>query len=246
MPILHDEGLRLNATAFVSGEKEDLPVYRFNGAPGGDSIEIVTPQRPERQVRGPSSPPTPRGCPGRGRRHHVSPSGIDSGCHPEQVAREADHSPAARPRLGHGRRPRPAADHRRRYERRDDERWDHERRQRRHDETKAARRTTTRAVPTKVAGIAGKPKLAGLTKGLTVTVAGATGKVALSAQTSGPPARRPRQGRDECRLGLGEAAGGTLGAPALHPKGGAQAGEARRGPLRITRAGVATTATLKR
>jgi hypothetical protein len=84
-PILHDGDIRLNAMAFVSGENgENLPVYRYDGAPGGDEIEICYAYKgPNGKFESPSfSPDRAQLSCDEADGIHVSPRGIDSGCHP--------------------------------------------------------------------------------------------------------------------------------------------------------------------
>jgi len=250
MPILHDGDIRLNAMAFVSGENgENLPVYRYDGVPGGDSIEICYAYKgPNGKFESPSfSPDRAQLSWDEADGIHVSPSGIDSGCHPEQVAEKLTIAGGRFPDWGMADVPGP-----------------------RPTDTgggtnggttnggnggttndKGGKKDDGKSDVTKPQlRIAGKPKLGPtLKKGLAVTVSGATGKVALTATVPAGLARKTGLGKGATKVASGSAtaAGGNASVRLrFTPKAARKLAKLGSVPLRITGVGIAATTTLKR
>ena len=246
MPVLHDGDIRLNAMAFVSGQNnENLPVYRYDGAPGSKSIEICYAYKgPNGKFESPSfSPDRARLAWNEDDGIHVSPSGIDAGCHPEQVA-EALTIPGGRyPDWGAadvpGPRPSPGGG------------------------TTTTPGGTTGKPDGKGGGTNGgqggqaEPRLqvgaaklaAALKRGLVVTVSGASGKVALTATVAAPIARKAGLGGKATKVASGSAQAGGGGASVrlrFTPKAARKLTRLGTVKLPISGAGTATTATLKR
>ncbi|HTT94273.1 MAG TPA: hypothetical protein VMF55_06345 [Solirubrobacterales bacterium] len=246
MPLLHDGDIHANAMAFVAGQNNEfLPVYRYDGSPGSDQIEICYAYKgPNGKFESPSfSPDRSYLSWNEDDGIHVSPSGIDSGCHPERVA-EALTIPGGRyPDWGAADVPGP--------------------------------RPTTGGGTTTPPGTTGKPtgkgtdgkggpaggrgevrlrvggaKLgAALKRGLVVTVSGASGTVALTATVAAPVARKAGLGGKATKVAAGKAtAGGATTSVRLRFTAKAARKLARLGSvkLRISGAGTATAATLKR
>jgi hypothetical protein len=262
-PLLHDGDIRANAMAFVSGQDgENLPVYRFDGEPGGDFIEICYAyQGPNGKFESPSFSPDRSSLSwDEADGIHVSPSGIDSDCHPEQVSERLTIPGGRYPDWGAAAVPGP-----------------------RPTDTgnpngggaptggtpnggttpsgKTGGNTNKGGTSDKGNGgdngtakaslrIAGKPKLGPtLKKGLTVTVAGASGKVALTATVPAGAARKTGLGKAATKVASGSAiAKGATTTVRLRFTAKAARKLARLGSvqLRISGVGVATTATLKR
>ena len=253
-PLLHDGDIRANAIAFVAGENgEYLPVYRYDGAPGGESIEICYAyQGPTGKFESPTfSPDRAQLSWNEADGIHVSPSGIDSGCHPDQVAerltipggRYPDWGPAdvpgPRPTEGGG--------------------------------TPNGGDTPTGGGTTKDKGggktgggtkdggkdagtvrlrVIGKPKLGPtLKKGLAVTVAGASGKVSLTATVPAGVARKAGLGKGATKVASGSTTASGANATVrlrFTPKAARKLAKLGSVALRISGPGASTTTTLKR
>lgn len=250
-PTLHDGDIRVNAMAFVAGDGENLPVYRFDGAPGGDSIEICYAYKgPNGKFESPSFSPDRSGLSwNEADGIHVSPSGIDSGCHPEQVAERLTIPGGRYPDWGAADVPGPRSTD--------------------HGGTPTGGGTNGgtsnggNGATTKDKGgdgnggaakpqlrIAGKPKLVPtLKKGLAVNVTGASGKVALTATVSAGVARRTGLGKAATKVASGSAtavAGNASVRLRFTPKAARKMAKLGSVALRISGPGVATTTTLKR
>jgi hypothetical protein len=255
-PVLHDGDIRVNAMAFVAGDNGDfLPVYRFDGAPGGDSIEICYAYKgPNGKFESPAFSPDRAGLAwGEADGIHVSPSGIDSGCHPEQIAERLTIPGGRYPDWGMADvpGPRPTSG----------------------DDAPSGGGTPSNGgggTVTKDKGgsddkggkkddgkggtvqlrIAGKPKLLPtLKKGLPVTVTGASGKVALSATVPAGIARKAGLGKAATKVASGSAtaaAGTATVRLRFTTKAARKLAKLGSVTLRVTGPGVATTATLKR
>jgi hypothetical protein len=254
MPVLHDGDIRGNAMAFVSGQNgERLPVYRYDGAPGSDQIEICYAyQGPNGKFESPSFSPDRSGLAwNEDDGIHVSASGIDSGCHPERVA-EALTIPGGRyPDWGAadvpGPRPAPGGG------------------------TPQGPGSGTPGGPGKPGGSGGagggKPDKGGnppadvslrigaaklgpaLKRGLLVTVSGSSGKVALKATVAAPIARKLGLGRGVTKVasGTAKASGGTASVRLrFTPKATRKLARLGSIRLRISGAGATITKTLKR
>jgi hypothetical protein len=257
-PRLHDGDIRLDAMAFVAGDGENLPVYRYEGAPGSDDIEICYAyQGPNGKFESPSFSPDRAGLSwDEADGIHVSPSGIDSGCHPEQVAEKLTIAGGRFPDWGAADVPGP-----------------------RPTDTgnppgggtpNGGGTTTGGGGTTNTGGgskggkagdggkggaakaqlrIAGKPKLGPtLKKGLAVTVAGASGKVTLTATVPAGVARKAGLGKaTKVASGSTTATGGTATVRLrFTAKAARKLAKLGSVTLRVTGLGVATTATLKR
>jgi hypothetical protein len=253
-PTLHDGDIRINAMAFVAGDGENLPVYRFDGAPGGDSIEICYAYKgPNGKFESPSFSPDRAGLAwNEGDGIHVSPSGVDSACHPEQVAERltiaggrypdwgAAGVPGPRPTDGGGT---PSGGGTPGGTTNGGNGGTVDDKGGKVDDGKGG---TTK--PQLL--IAGKQKL-GLTlkKGLTVTVTGATGKVALTGTIPAGVARRTGLGKGATQVasGAATAVGGNASVRLrFTPKAARKLARLGSVALRISGPGVATTTTLKR
>ncbi|MBN9622603.1 MAG: hypothetical protein J0H06_06555, partial [Actinobacteria bacterium] len=247
MPVLHDGDIRANAMAFVSGQNDErLPVYRYDGAPGSKSIEICYAyEGPAGKFESPSfSPDRARLAWNEGDGIHVSPSGIDSGCHPEQVGERltipggrypdwgAADVPGPRPAPGGGTtNPTPGGGG---------------------GTTKPnGKGGGTKDAPNGVSlRIGGAAKLGtALKRGLVVTIAGASGNVALKATVAASIARKTGLGRGVTKVAAG-AAKATGGSASVRlrfaPKAVSKLARLGSVQLRITGAGGSTTTTLKR
>lgn len=241
MPLLHDGDIRANAMAFVSGQTNDrLPVYRYEGAPGSEQIEICYAYKgPNGKFESPSFSPD--------RSHlswneddgiHISPSGIDSGCHPDQVS-EALTIPGGRyPDWGAADVPGP--------------------------------RPTTGGGTTTTPGTNGKPNGKGgatggkgevrlqvggtklgtaLKRGLVVTVSGVSGKISLKATVTAGVARKTGLGRGATKVasGTAKAVGGRASVRLrFTPKAARKLARLGAVRLQVAGAGTMTAATLKR
>jgi hypothetical protein len=258
MPVLHDGDIRLNAMAFVSGHDDGrLPVYRYGGAPGGNDIEFCYAyEGPAGKFESPSfSPDRSRLSWNEDDGIHVGPSGIDSGCHPDQAS-EAPAIPGGRyPDWGAADVPGP--------------------RPTGNGNPNGGGTPNGGGPPSNGGGtstdkgggktdgggngkpgvtaqlrIAGKPKLGPtLKKGLTVTVAGASGKVALIATVPAAIARRAGLGKGATKVASGSATatGGNASVRLrFTPKAARKLAKLGSVPLRISGAGATTTTTLKR
>ena len=250
-PTLHDGDIRINAMAFVARDGENLPVYRFDGAPGGDSIEICYAYKgPNGKFESPSfSPDRARLSWNEADGIHVSPSGIDAGCHPEQVAEQLTIAGGRYPDWGAADVPGPrptdtggttngggtnggttnGGNGGTNKDKGDDDKGGMTRPQLR---------------------IAGEPKLGPtLKKGLAVTVTGASGKVALTATVPAGVARKTGLGKAATKVAAGSAtavAGNATVRLRFTPKAARKLAKLGSVALRICGPGVATTTTLKR
>ncbi len=247
MPVLHDGDIRLNAMAFVSGQDNGrLPVYRYDGAPGSESIEICYAyQGPVGKFESPSfSPDRSSLAWNEDDGIHVSPSGIDSGCHPEQVGERltipggrypdwgAADVPGPRPTSGGGTTTTPGGGTTTK------------------PNTGGGGSNGGKAGQTTLRLSVGAAKLSSaLRRGLVVSVSGATGKVTLSATVAAPVARKAGLGGKATKVASGSAtaAGGSASVRLrFTPKAARKLARLGVVKLRITGAGTATTATLKR
>jgi hypothetical protein len=253
MPLLHDGDIRANAMAFVSGQNgEHLPVYRFEGAPGGDYIEICYAYKgPNGKFESPSfSPDRSYLSWNEGDGIHISPSGIDSGCHPEQVTEKLTIPGGRYPDWGAADVPGPRP-------------TDNGNPNGGGTPDNGGGTPSNKGGGTKADGgnggksggtvqlrIAGKPRLGpALKKGLAVTVAGASGKVTLKATVPAGVARKAGLGKAATKVASGSATAtgaGTTVRLRFTPKAARKLAKLGSVQLRITGPGVATTTTLKR
>lgn len=248
-PTLHDGDIRIDAMAFVAGDGENLPVYRFDGAPGGDSIEICYAYKgPNGKFESPSfSPDRSRLSWNEADGIHVSPSGIDSGCHPDQVTEKLTIAGGRYPDWGAADVPGP---------RPVDDGGTSNGGGTNGGTSNGGNGGTTKdkdgnggdARPQ--LRIAGKAKLGPtLKKGLAVIVTGATGKVALTATVSAGVARRTGLGKAATKVAAGSStafAGNATVRLRFTPKAARRLAKLGSVALRISGPGVAATTTLKR
>lgn len=246
MPQLRDGDIRGNRMAFVAGQDADrLPVYRYDGAPGSNQLEICYAWAgPKGKFESPSfSPDGSRLAWNEDDGIHVAPSGdLGSGC--DEPDGEALTIPGGRyPDWGAAGVPGPRPT--------------------------AGGNPTGGGSPTSPGGgapkgkggkdevsrvtalrIAGKPKLGStLKRGLLVTVSGAAGKVALTATVGAPLARKAGLGRGVTKVASGAATasgGDTAVRLRFAPKAARKLAGLGSVRLRIAGGGTATTVTLKR
>lgn len=256
-PLLHDGDIRINAMAFVAGENgEHLPVYRFDGAPGGDSIEICYAyEGPVGKFESPSFSPDRAWLSwDEADGIHVSPSGIDSGCHPEQVGEKLSIPGGRYPVWGMADVPGPRSTGGGETPNGGGTPKDGGGGTKAKDKGGASDKDGKKddgKGGTAQLRIAGKPKLGPtLKKGLAVSVSGASGKVALTATVPAGVARKAGLGKSATKVASGVATASDGNATVrlrFTPKAARKLARLGSVPLRISGPGVATTTiTLRR